>query len=165
MKLRREVFRNVGTCLSPHNAFLQTLGLETLSLRIEKSCANALAIARTLEKEAGVVSVNYPGLESSPYHKVAAQQFSGLFGGIVAFELEGKMECFKFMDNLKIVRRATNLNDNKTLVLHPASTIFCEYSPETRLEMNVGEGLIRLSVGIEDLEDILSDIQQGLASV
>ncbi len=162
MKLKREIFRNIGGCLSPHNAYLQTLGLETLSLRIEKSCSNALDIAKFLEAHPKVKTVNYPGLEWSEFYKTAHEQFGGKFGGLLTFELESKDECFAFMDNLKIIRRATNLNDNKTLVLHPASTIFCEFPADQKNDLKIGENMIRLSAGIEDVEDIIEDIEQSL---
>ncbi len=163
MRLRREVYRNLGSCLSPHNAYLQSLGLETLAMRIEKGCENALEVARYLEKHAKVKSVNYPGLESSPSHEVAARLFHGGFGAVLTFDLDSRDQAFRFMDNLKIVRRATNLNDNKTLILHPASTIFADYPADQRNEMGVRDSLIRTAVGIEDLEDLIEDIEQGLA--
>ncbi|MHB9029917.1 MAG: aminotransferase class V-fold PLP-dependent enzyme, partial [Candidatus Latescibacterota bacterium] len=165
MKLKREVFRNLGACLSPHNAYLQALGLETLSLRIEKSCRNALEIARFLEGSPAVRSVNYPGLEGSDFHEIAAAQFSGKFGGLLTFGLGNKQQCYRFMDALRIIRRATNVNDNKTLVLHPASTIFCEFSGEEKKMMSVPDSLVRLSVGIEDAEDLIDDLKQALDQI
>ena len=165
MRLRREVHRNLGSCLSPHNAWLQALGLETLDLRVAKSSANALAVARFLRDHAKVRTVNYPGLPSSRFHTVALHQFKNGFGGLLTFELESKEECFRFMDSLSMIRRATNLNDNKTLILHPASTIFADYPPQERERMQVNERLIRLSVGIEDAQDIIDDIRQGLGQV
>ncbi len=165
VKLRREVFRNLGSCLSPHNAYLHTLGLETMSLRIEKSCSNALETARFLEKHPVVKSVQYPGLKSSRFHEIAVAQFKDKFGGLLTFELGNRDGCYRFMDNLRIIRRATNLNDNKTLVLHPASTIFCEFSEEQKKEMGVSDSMVRLAVGIEDSEDILEDIEQALEAI
>ncbi|MDD5673880.1 MAG: PLP-dependent transferase [Chitinivibrionales bacterium] len=162
MRLRREIHRNLGSCLSPHSAWLQSLGLETLALRIDKSSANALAVARFLESHANVRNVNYPGLSSSRFHATAKRQFNGKFSGLLTFELKSKDECFRLMDSLVMIRRATNINDNKTLVLHPASTIFADYPPSERARMQVNERLIRLSVGIEDVEDIIDDIRQGL---
>ena len=162
LKLRREVYRNLGACLAPHNACMQTLGLETLSLRIDKSCVNALEIARALEKHPKINSVNYPGLKSSQYYETAQAQFNDKFGGILTFELNHRKECFQFIDSLNIIRRATNLNDNKTLILHPATTIFCEYSEAQKREMHVSDSMLRLSAGIEDVEDIIDDINQGL---
>jgi O-acetylhomoserine (thiol)-lyase len=163
--LRREVYRNLGACMSPHNAFLQALGLETLSLRIDKSCANTLALAQFLKLHPAVEKVNYPGLESSSAHHIARTQFPRGFGGILTLELGSQEECFRFMDALNLVRRATNINDNKTLVLHPASTIFCEYSVAQKAAMGVPDTLIRLSVGIEDVEDIVEDLESALMQV
>ena len=162
VKLKREVYRNTGGCLSPHNAYLQLLGLETLALRIEKSSTNAMVLAKRLKNHKKIKKVNYPGLEDSPYYNNAKKYLDGYYGSILTIELSSKSECFKFMDNLKLIRRATNLHDNKTLVIHPASTIFCEYSKEKREELGVGEGLVRISVGIEDVEDIYEDIIQSL---
>jgi O-acetylhomoserine (thiol)-lyase len=163
--LRREVYRNIGSCLAPHHAYLQSLGLETMSLRIEKSCANALRVARFLNGHKKVAAVNYPGLENSVHHEVAAKQFGNRFGGILTFDLESRDACFAMINRLNLIRRASNVNDNKTLVLHPASTIFCEY-PERRLEeMHIRQTMIRLSVGIEDVTDIILDLEGGLATV
>lgn len=164
-KLKREVYRNLGACLSPHNAYLQTLGLETLGLRIDRSGANALQVSEFLETCDPVRSVHYPGLTSSRYHERAKALFKGRFGGILTFELESRETCYAFMDGLKLIKRATNLNDNKTLILHPASTIFCEYSSREKEEMGVGESMLRLSVGIEDIEDIIEDIGNNLAVI
>lgn len=161
-KLRREVYRNVGACLAPHNAWLQILGLETLALRIERSCDNALAIAKWLEKNEKVKRVDYPGLTSSKYHDIAKKQFENRYGGLLTFDLENREAAFKFMDSLILIRRATNLNDNKTLIIHPSSTIFAEYSMEEKENMGVRDSLIRLSVGIEDTEDLLEDIKKAL---
>ena len=165
MRIRREINRNLGTCLSPHNAYLQALGLETLALRVEKSCANALAVASFLDNHPKVRSVNYPGLPEAPFFEIAGKQFKNRFGGLLTFELGNKDECFRFMDSLKVIRRATNLNDNKTLIIHPASTIFCEYSEDERTEMNIPQSLIRLAVGIEDSEDIIDDLSDGLVQI
>ena len=161
-RLKREVYRNLGACLSPHNAYLQSIGLETLALRADKSCDNTLAIAKYLEKQLGINSVNYPGLKSSEYNTIAKMQFPNGAGALLTFNLGSKEDCFKFMNRLKIIRRATNLNDNKTLIIHPASTIFCEYSAGLKEEMGVTETLVRLAVGIEDVEDLIEDISQAL---
>ena len=163
--LRRDVYRNLGSCLAPHHAYLHTLGLETMSLRIEKSCANALAIARFLRQHEKVAEVNYPGLQDSRHHKVAAQQFANRFGGILTFDLQSRDECFTLINRLTLIRRASNVNDNKTLILHPASTIFCEYPDKELTEMNIRPTMIRLSVGIEDTNDIIHDLERGLAAL
>jgi O-acetylhomoserine (thiol)-lyase len=161
--LRREIHRNVGSCLAPHHAYLQSLGLETLSLRIDRSCSNTLALAKFLQQHDKVASVHYPGLPDSKYHANAKEQFCDRFGGILTFDLNSKEECFALMDSLKLIKRATNVNDNKTLILHPASTIFCEYPDEVLSEIGVRHTMIRLSVGIEDFDDLKNDLEGGLA--
>ena len=164
--MRTDVYRNLGACLSPHNAYLQTLGLETLSLRAKRSCENAMAVAQYLEgNREKVRAVNYPGLPSSRYHDIAKRQFPNGFGGILTFDLRDKAECFALMDSLRLIRRATNINDNKSLILHPASTIYCEYSPIQKEEMQVSDSMLRLSVGIEDVDDIIEDLEGGLSKL
>lgn len=164
-RLRREVFRNLGSCMSPHNAFLQSVGLETLPLRIDVSSANSRKIGAYLEGHNKVKAAHYPGLKSSPFFKITNKQFGERAGGLLTFDLSSKKECFKFMDALKLIRRSTNLNDNRTLILHPASTIFCEFDEATRKELNVRETMIRLSVGIEDADDLIADIEQALKNI
>jgi len=164
-RLRKEIHRNFGACLSPHNAFLQTLGLETFALRAEKSCVNSLEIAEWLEKQAKVEKVNYPGLKSSPYYKLSQKQFGKLAGAIITLDLASKEVCFQFLNNLKIIRRATNLNDNKSLALHPASTIYCEYTPEELVPLGVSDKMIRLAIGIESARDLIDDISQALNKI
>lgn len=161
-KLKREVYRNLGSCLSPHNAFMQSLGLETIVLRAERACRNTLYLARFLARHPLVKRVNYPGLSDSPFYEISRVQFGDNAGAILTCELASQQECFAFINRLKLVRRATNINDNKTLAIHPASTIFCEYAPEQRVEMGVPDTLVRIAVGIEDVDDIIADISQAL---
>jgi O-acetylhomoserine (thiol)-lyase len=161
--LRREVFRNVGACLAPHHAYLHSLGLETLSLRIDKSCSNALDLAEFLQQHERISSVNYPGLPESEFHHIASTQFGKRYGGILTFDLESREACFGLLDNLQLIKRATNVNDNKTLILHPASTIFCEYPDEVLSDIGVRQTMIRLSAGIEDFDDLRNDLEMGLA--
>lgn len=161
-RLRREVFRDLGACLPAQSAFLLNLGLETLPLRMEKSCANALAVAQFLDAQPQVVRVAYPGLKSSPDHELATRQFSGRYGSILAFELATREAAFAFIDRLRLFHRATNIGDNISLAIHPASTIFCEYSAEEKVAMGVPETLVRLSVGIEQVDDLIADIGQAL---
>ena len=162
VRLRTEVYRDVGACMAPQIAYLQGLGLETLSLRVEKVCQNTMAVAEYLERHEKIVRVNYPGLPDSPFHALAKKQFNNRFGGILTFELADKKTCFRFLNRLKIIKRASNLGDNTTLIIHPASTLFREFRQEEKETMNVTEGLIRLSVGIEDVEDLIGDIEQAL---
>lgn len=164
-KLRKEVFRNIGACLSAHNAYLQTLGLETFHLRINKSCHNTQVLAEWLEKQKLITRVNYPGLTTSKFHQTSKKQYGELHGALLTFDLIKKDHCFEFLNNLKIIRRATNLNDNKTLAIHPASTIYCEYPPEIRQELGVSDTMIRMAVGIEEPEDLIEDISQSLKSL
>ncbi len=165
MALRREIYRNLGSCISPHNASLQALGLETLALRIGKSCANALAVARFLESHPKVKRVHYPGLESSAYFTIAKAQFPRGFGGLLTFDLENRAFCYRLMDQLRLIRRATNLCDNKTLILYPAATIYAEFSEEEKRLMSIPDTQMRLSVGIEDCEDLLEDLAQALNQI
>jgi O-acetylhomoserine (thiol)-lyase len=161
-KLRREYLRNTGNYMSPFNAYLQVLGLETLTLRFDKIASNAYEIAKWLALSKTFVSVNYPGMENSPFNKLCKDQFSGLPGGILTFDLSAREDCFLFINKLKLVKRATNINDNKTLIIHPASTIYCEYSKEILSQMGIRDTMIRLSVGIEDVEDIIADLGQAV---
>ena len=161
-KLRKEVYRNTGACMSPFNAYLQSVGLESLPLRFERSTQNALTIARFLEKHPAVCSVNFPALESSPYHGISNKQFGGIPTSMFSFNLKDRDACFSFLNKLKQICIATNMMDNRTLILHAASSIFSEYSAEKRMEMQVPDSLIRISVGIEEVDDLLEDIANAL---
>lgn len=160
--LRREIYRNIGSCMAPHNAYLQSLGLETMALRIDKSCQNALMLARFLNSKTAIKAVGYPGLENSACHLIARQQFDNKFGGLLTFDLESLDACFAFMDAMQVIRRATNVNDNKTLIIHPFSTIFSEFSDERKVDLGVRPTMLRLSVGIEDIDDLQDDLERGL---
>ena len=162
MALRRGVYRNSGACMAPHTAFLQALGLETLALRADRSCANALELARRLEAHPTVTRVVYPGLTSAPGHAAAARQLHQGFGGILVFHLADRAACYRAMDALRVVRRATNVNDNKSLVIHPHSTIYADFSADEKAAMRVTDTMLRLSVGIEDVDDLWADLRRGL---
>ncbi len=151
--------------MSPQMAYLHSLGVETLALRVERVCANTMAVASFLQSNKNVVSVNYPGLTDSPYYELAQKQFQNKFGGVITFELSDKQSCFRFINRLRVIRRASNLGDNTSLIIHPASTIYREFTEEEKVSMGVNEGLIRLSVGIETVEDIIGDLQQALKAV
>lgn len=164
-RLRREVFRDLGACMAPQTAYLQSLGLETLSLRIEKACENCRRLAAHLVGHPRVRQVHYPGLSHSPYHHLAETQFKGRFGSILSFEMDDKSAAFGFLNRLQLIRRATNLGDNASLAIHPASTIFHEYSSEEKAAMGVNEGLLRISAGIETPDDLVGDVDQALATI
>ena len=161
-RLRKETFRNLGATLAPQSAYLLSLGLETLDLRVKRSCENALLVAKHLQSKAEVVSVDYPLLETSRAYANSLKQFSG-GGAIVTFSLENKEKAYTFLNNLLIIKRGTNIQDNKSLAIAPYHTIYAEYSDAQKASYELNEGMIRLSVGIEDLEDLLEDINQALA--
>ena len=154
--------RNTGPALSPFNAWVMLKGLETLDLRVERHCANALKIARFLETRPEVSRVLYPGLESHPQHDLAARQMSG-WGSIVALELKGgKAAAYALLDGLDLIDISNNLGDAKSLITHPWTTTHQRLSPEDKLAMGIGEGLLRLSVGLEDADDLIDDLAQAL---
>ena len=153
----------VGSVLDPFPAFLVRRGLKTLALRLERAGENSLAVARFLEGHPRVARVLFAGLESYPQHELARRQLDG-FGGMLAFELEGGREAGeRFMDSLELCGRATSLGGVDTVLHHPASTSHRQYSPEQLAAAGVSPGLLRLSVGCEDAEDIVADLDQALA--
>ena len=162
MMFRKQVYRNMGACTSPHNAYLQSLGLDTLVLRTERSTSNTLEMARCLENHPSVKQVHYPGLKSSPYFSIAREQFGEKPCSMLTFDLDSKAACYAFMNKLELVRRATNLQDNKSLIIHPYSTIFSEYTRDQKESMGLRDTMIRLSVGIEELDDLVEDFHQAL---
>ena len=161
-KLRNGLFRNIGACLSPQNAFLNNLGLETLGLRMERQCANAMRLAHFLKDLDEAVTVNYPGLEESPYHEIAEKQFSGGFGAIITFRAGSKERAYQIINSLKIPFILSNIGDTKTLVIHPASTIAAHLSEEEKLSSGVYDDMIRISVGIEDIADLEQDFKNAI---
>lgn len=163
-KLRNGIWRNVGACLAPMNAFLNTLGIETLGLRTERLCYNALKLSEYFETADGI-GVNYPGLESSPYNNLAKKYFGGHGGAIITIRAGSKERAFKLMNNLKIPLIATNIGDVRTLVIHPASTIYTHSSEEQKINAGVYEDTIRISVGIEDVEDLIDDFKQAIENI
>lgn len=162
-RLRKNYFRNFGACMSPQIAQLQIAGLDILELRFERCYNNSMALGEFLLKHQEVTRVDYPGLPSSPYYKLAMSQFEGKPGAIMTFDLSSQEECFRFMNRLKIIRRATNLSDNKSLIIHPYSTIYTEFTVEQRAEMGIRDTMMRLSVGIEGIDDLIDDIVQALS--
>ena len=153
--------RNTGPSASPFNAWLQLKGLETLDLRVGKMAANAIEVARFLEGQVGIDSVLYPGLESHPQHKLAMDQMkSG--STIVSFQVPGGRDgAFKFLNGVNIIDISNNLGDSKSLITHPATTTHQRLKPEERALMGINDGLIRLSVGLEDVEDLKEDLERA----
>ncbi|BBY22486.1 bifunctional o-acetylhomoserine/o-acetylserine sulfhydrylase [Mycobacterium stomatepiae] len=166
LKARVQLLRDLGSAASPFNAFLVAQGLETLSLRIERHVANAQRVAEFLEGHDGVVSVNYAGLPSSPWHERAKKLAPKGTGAVLAFELAGGIEAGKaFVNALQLHSHVANIGDVRSLVIHPASTTHAQLSPEEQLSTGVTPGLVRLAVGIENIDDILADLELGFAAV
>ncbi|MCD7855399.1 MAG: PLP-dependent transferase [Clostridiales bacterium] len=164
-KLRNDTFRNFGCCLSPMNAYFNSLGLETLGLRMDRHCKNALALAEALENKAGIREVNYPMLKSSPYYTKANDILGGKGGGILTLRLYTKERAFAFINSLKYAVNITNIGDTKTLVIHPSSTIYAHSSEAEQAKAGVYDDLIRVSVGIEDIRDLTEDFLSALEYV
>ena len=157
--------RDLGSVPAPQNSFLLNLGLETLFLRVERHCQNALAVAKFLEADDRVAWVNYPGLKSSKYYDLAQKYMPNGTCGVVSFGLKtGRDGAVKFMDSLKLAAIVTHVADCRTCVLHPASTTHRQLSSEELDACGVGEDLIRFSVGIEHVDDIIADLEQALDS-
>ena len=153
-----------GSVMSPFNAMLVMRGLKTLQLRMARHCESAMTVARWLEAQPGVETVYYPGLESHPQHELAKRQMPG-FGGMIALELKGGYEAgIEMMNRLQMIRRAVSLGDAETLIQHPASMTHSTYSREERIEHGISDGLVRLSVGLEDVDDILADLADALGT-
>ena len=161
-KLRKNIYRNTGGSMSPQTARFMVQGLDLLELRVEKCHQNCMQLGAFLESHSQVKKVGYPGLRSDSRNALAEKYFNGIPGTIMSFDLESKEACFSFMNKLQIIRRATNLSDNKTLIIHPYSTIYAEFSEEERTDADVRDTMMRLSVGIENVEDLIEDIGQAL---
>ena len=162
-KARCHLMRDLGAQAAPMNAFLLNLGMETLALRMERHCSNAMEIAKFLEQDDRIAWVNFPGLESSPFHALAQKYMPHGTCGVVSFGIKGGREAAtKFMDSLELASVVTHVADLRTCVLHPASTTHRQLSDKQLEEAGVSPDLIRLSVGIENIDDILADIKQAL---
>lgn len=163
LKMRLQLLRDMGACPSPFNSWLTLQGIETLHLRVERACENALKVAHFLEAHDHVEWVNYPGLKDSPYHEAARKYLDKGFGALVGFGIKGGMEAGrKFIEKLKLHSHLANIGDSKSLAIHPASTTHSQLTPEEQISTGVTDDYVRLSVGIEDIEDILEDIRQAL---
>ena len=164
-RLYGEMLFNFGAYMTPQVAYMQTIGLETLDARYRVQSGNALELAKKLRTLPQIQYVNYVGLEDNPYHELAQRQFGKTAGAMICIDLESKEACFGFLNNLKLIRRATNLFDNRSLAIHPASTIFGAFSENMRKSMDVKDTTIRLSVGLEDVDDLFEDIKQAVEGI
>jgi O-acetylhomoserine/O-acetylserine sulfhydrylase len=166
IRARVEGLRDFGPAISPFNSFLLIQGLETLSLRVQRTVDNTLALAQWLEKHPDVEKVNYPGLESSPHYANAKKYLKHGYGGVLSFEIKGgKENATKFVDNLQMISHLANVGDTKTLIIQPAATTHQQLSDQEQLSAGVTPGLLRISVGIEHIDDIKGDMQQSFEKV
>jgi O-acetylhomoserine (thiol)-lyase len=162
LRIKGDLLFNIGAYMNPYSAYQQTLGLETLDVRYQRQASNALYIAERLRNISTISKVTYIGLKDNPFYDLARRQFGPTSGAMVIIDLESKEACFDFINRLQLVHRATNLFDNRTLAIHPASTIFGNFTTEQLEQMDVRDTTIRLSIGLEDPDDILDDIRQAL---
>jgi O-acetylhomoserine (thiol)-lyase len=162
VQIRRKGLRDLGGALRPEDAHRIGLGAETLKLRITQTNANAVALAHWLQAQPQVANVYYPGLASHPQHRRATELFGGRYGALISFDLTDEDDTFKVLDALRIVALSTHLSDNRTLAIPVANTIFFELGEPGRVEMGISPGLVRLSVGIEDIQDLTADFAQAL---
>jgi O-acetylhomoserine (thiol)-lyase len=161
-RLRRDIWRNFGACPAPFNSYLNCLGLETLGLRMERLCSNALELAKALENNPDITAVNYPGLESSPYKSLIDSQMKNSMGGaILTLRVGSKSKAFALINSLKYASIATNIGDVRTLVIHPESTIYAGSTEEQKRSAGVFNDMIRVSVGLEDVQDLIEDFTQA----
>ena len=158
----KDIQLNLGGYMSPHAAYMQTLGLENLDARYAVESSNTQRIAELLRTLPAVKKVNYLGLPDNPFHELAKKQFGGTFGAMLTIDLADQQSCFRFLNNLKLVKRATNLFDNRSLAIHPYSTIFGPFTAEQKRALDIFDTTIRLSIGLEDVEDIFEDFKQAL---
>jgi len=166
MRMRLVPLRNLGACISPDNAWMFLQGLETLPLRMQRHCENAMSVAQFLKTHSKVNWVRYPGLEDDPAFPVAGKYLENGFGGMVVFGIEGGLEAgSKFVDNLKLFSHLANVGDAKSLVIHPSSTTHSQLSEEQQKAGGLTPDLVRLSVGIEHSDDIIGDLEQAFAKV
>ena len=163
-KLRNGLFRNIGACMAPQTAFYNLIGMETLGIRMERIFENAMALARFLGQAPGI-TVNYPGLESIRWHGIATQQLTRGFGGILTIRVGSKERAFALMNALSIPKIVSNIGDTKTLIIHPESTLNAHSTEEEKTDAGVYDDLIRISVGIEDIEDLIEDFTHALQAL
>jgi methionine-gamma-lyase len=161
----RNVMQNMGCNMDPHQAFMTRRGLKTLAVRIEKAQENAMKIAEYLENHPKIEWVKYPGLKSHPQYELAKRQMDGP-GAMMSFEVKGGLKAGKtLMDSVKLMLLAVSLGGIETLIQHPASMTHSKMTPESRLEADITDGLVRLSVGIENVEDLIADLDQALSKI
>ncbi len=161
VRMRMRMVTDYGGCMAPFNAYLTGIGLDTLALRLERICANAQHLAEFCSQQSGIL-VNYPGLHSSPWHALAKQQFHERYGAMLTLRLGSREKAYAFIDSLHYALNVSNIGDARTLVIHPASTIFVHSSKQEKENAGVTDDLVRVNVGLEDIEDLQEDVEQAL---
>jgi len=161
-RVKTELVTNLGGLMTPQVAYMETLGLDTLDIRYRRQSETALWLARRCRQLPEIKRVNYTGLENNPFYELSKSQFGPLPGAVFTIDLASQEAAYRFIDRLQVIRRATNLFDRKSLAIHPASTIFGLFTVEQRQAMSVSDSTVRLSIGLEDPEDLLADIRQAL---
>jgi O-acetylhomoserine (thiol)-lyase len=164
-RARKLIHKDLGACAAPMNSFLLSEGIETLGLRMERHCFNALELACFLNDHDKVAWVNYPGLKENAGFATAKRLYNNKYGGILTIGLPDRVSAFRFINSLRLVKNLANIGDAKTLVIHPASTICSDFGPEEKALMGVGEEMVRVSVGIEAIEDIVEDFRAALETI
>lgn len=161
-KLKKEILRNLGAYMTPQVSYMQTLGLETMEVRYARQASTCRQLAERMSKLPKIERVNYTGLKDNPFYNISLKQFGEYPGAMFTFELSSREAAFQFINNLRTIRRATNLFDNKSLAIHPASTIFGTFNDEQRAAMNISQKCIRLSVGLESPDTLFEDVENAL---
>ncbi len=164
-RIRKEIFRHLGGSMTAHTAHFLNLGLDILALRVDRCVDNCLRLGDFFNQHDKIKKVTYPGLKEHEAYDLSLKLFNGKPGAVMTIDLETENACFQLMDNLNVIRRATNLNDNKTLIIHPWGTIYAEFSDEEKSGMDIRNTMLRLSVGIEDVQDLIADFEQALAKM
>ena len=161
-RVKTELVTNLGSLMTPQAAYMETLGLDTLDIRFRRQAGTTLWLAQQCQALPEIKRVNYTGLKDNPFNDLSQKQFGELPGAVFTIDLESKEAAWAFIDKLQVIHRATNLFDRKSLAIHPASTIFGLFTPEQCAEMSVPDTTVRLSIGLEDGEDLLEDIKNSL---
>ncbi len=161
-RIRYELLFNLGAYMTPHAAYMQTVGLETLDARYRVQTANALELATRLQQVPQIKRVNYTGLPDNPFYEIAKEQYGNTSGAMLTIDLEDKAAAIRFINKLQVIHRASNLFDNRSLAIHTASTIFGPFSGSQRRAMDVRDTTIRFSIGLEHVDDIYEDILQAV---
>ncbi len=164
VRLRANMLTNFGGCATPFNVFLTNIGFDTLEVRMERACENAFKLSKFLYNQKNI-SVNYPGLENNPYRELASKQFNNRFGTMLTINFDSKDKAFNFINSLNFALNESNIGDVRTLVIHPASTIYCHANEIEKLNAGISDSLVRISVGIENIEDLISDFEQALQKI